>query len=169
MQEKTEVNKMANDSNLRDHVIKLLQGGHAFAAFDAVVKDFPFEKAGTKPDGFDHSAWQLLEHLRIAQWDIVEFSVDANHVSPQWPQEYWPKEAAPPAEEDWQNSVKAFKNKIKKMQDIIKDTSNDLFAKIPHGTGQTILREALLIAEHNAYHIGQLVMLRKVLGIWQPK
>lgn len=159
---------MANDAKLRDHLIKLVQGGHAFAAFDAAVKDFPFEKAGTKPDGFDHSAWQLLEHIRITQWDIVEFSVDANHVSPDWPEGYWPKEAAPKDHKDWQNSVEAIKNDLQKMQDIVRDTSNDLFAEIPHGTGQTILREALLVAEHNAYHLGQLVMLRKILGIWNP-
>lgn len=160
---------MANDKNLRDHLVKLLQGGHAYATFDTAVKDFPFNMIGKKPSGFDHSAWKLLEHIRITQWDIVEFSISADHVSPQWPEGYWPKEDAPTGQKDWQNSVEGIKSDLQKMQNIVTNTSTDLFAKIPHGTGQTVLREALLIAEHNAYHLGQLVMLRKMFGIWPPK
>lgn len=157
---------MPNDKNLRNHVINLLQGGHAYATFDTIVKNFPFEMTGKKPKGFDHSAWQLLEHIRIAQWDIVEFSLTADHISPKWPEEYWPKESTPASEKNWQNSVKAIKTDLKKMQDLVANPKTDLFAKIPHGTGQTILREALLIVDHNAYHLGQIVMLRKILGIW---
>jgi uncharacterized damage-inducible protein DinB len=157
---------MSNDKNLRNHVINLLQGGHAYATFDTIVKNFPFEMTGKKPKGFDHSAWQLLEHIRITQWDIVEFSISADHISPKWPEEYWPKENAPAGEKNWHNSVKAIKTDLKKMQDLVTNPKTDLFAKIPHGTGQTILREALLIVDHSAYHLGQIVMLRKILGIW---
>lgn len=157
---------MSNDKMLRDHLIRLLEGGHAYAAFDTAVKDFPFAKTGMKPDGFDHSAWQLLEHIRIAQWDIVEFSISAEHVSPPWPEGYWPKEDAPANEAAWQNCLESIRKDLKRMMDLVADPSTDLFAKIAHGTGQTILREALLVADHNAYHLGQLVMLRKILGIW---
>lgn len=157
---------MPEDKNLREHVLNLLKGGHAYATFDTIVKNFPFEMMGKKPEGFDHSAWQLLEHIRIAQWDIVEFSLSADHISPKWPEEYWPKESAPDSEKDWQQSVETIKSDLKKMQDLVANPKTDLFAKIPHGTGQTILREALLIVDHNSYHLGQIVMLRKILGIW---
>jgi hypothetical protein len=160
---------MTDDKKLREHLVSLLQGGHAFVTFDAAVKNFPFERTGEKPQGFDHSGWQLLEHIRIAQWDIVEFSISADHVSPKWPDDYWPKEDAPASEKNWQNGVEAIKKDLQKMQDLVKSPSTDLLENIPHGTGQTILREALLIAEHNAYHLGQLVMVRKMLGIWPPK
>lgn len=160
---------MSTDKDLRNHLLNLLQGGHAFVPFETAVENFPFEMTGTKPAGFDHSAWKLLEHIRITQWDIVEFSVSADHVSPKWPEEHWPKEDAPASVKDWRNSVESIKRDLRKMEAIVSDPATDLFAKIPHGTGQTILREALLIAEHNAYHIGQLLMLRKILGIWHPK
>jgi len=160
---------MTNYRDLRDHLIKLLQGGQAFAPFETAVENFPFEMRGTRAPGFDHSAWQLLEHIRIAQWDIVEFSLNRKHASPEWPEGYWPKDDAPASEKDWQSSIKAIKKDLEKMRDVVTSPTTDLFAKIPHGTGQTILREALLIAEHNAYHLGQLVMLRKILGIWPPR
>ena len=160
---------MSTDKDLRNHLLNLLQGGHAFVPFEAAVENFPFEMTGVKPPGFDHSAWKLLEHIRITQWDIVEFSISADHVSPKWPEDHWPKEDAPASEKEWAHSVESIKRDLRKMEAIVSDPATDLFAKIPHGTGQTILREALLIAEHNAYHIGQLLMLRKILGIWHPK
>lgn len=160
---------MSTDNELRNHVINLLEGGHAYVRLDSALENFPFDKTGVKPEAFDHSAWQLLEHIRIAQWDIVEFTVNANHVSPKWPEDYWPKEDAPASEKDWLMSVEAVKKDLQKMQGLVHNTATDLFAKIPHGTGQTVLREALLVADHNAYHLGQLVMLRKVLGIWPPE
>jgi DinB family protein len=130
------------------------------------VRDMPAKHYGTTPKGVDHSAWELLEHIRIAQWDILEFSRNPKHVSPKWPQGYWPESATPPTPEAWHHSVKEFERDLKEMVAFVQDESVDLFAKIAHGEGQTVLREALLIADHNAYHIGQLVQLRKMLGAW---
>jgi hypothetical protein len=121
---------------------------------------------GQKPEGADHTPWELLEHLRITQWDILEFSRNAQHRSPDFPEGYWPKEAAPPSDKAWDKSVATFRAELKAMIDLINAPATDLFAKIPHGDGQTILREALLTADHNSYHIGQLVLVRKLLGGW---
>ena len=131
------------------------------------MKNFPAELRGKRPKGAEHSPWQLLEHLRIAQWDILEFSRDAKHKSPEWPEEYWPKSPAPPDDKAWDKSVRAFRKALKALSELVSDEKTDLFAKIPHGDGQTILREALLTADHNAYHIGQLVLARKLLGAWK--
>jgi hypothetical protein len=116
-------------------------------------------------DGIPYSAWQILEHLRIAQWDILEFSRNPQHVSPEWPQGYWPSTDLPPHETAWQESVKAFRADLKAMEGLVKNQRTNLFAKISHGDGQTILREALLVADPNAYHIGQLVLIRVCLGL----
>jgi hypothetical protein len=158
---------MSQDASLREHLITLLTGGNAHATFDAAVKNFPAELRGKRPKGAEHSPWQLLEHLRIAQWDILEFSRDAKHKSPEWPEEYWPKSPAPPDDKAWDKSVRAFRKDLKALSELVSDEKTDLFAKIPHGDGQTILREALLTADHNAYHIGQLVLVRKLLGAWK--
>lgn len=155
---------MKPDQSLRDHLLYLLRGGGAHLHFEKAVENFPIDRRGVKPAGAPYSAWQLLEHLRIAQWDILEFSRNANHVSPKWPDEYWPSNAAPPNEGAWDQSLEQFGNDLKEMQELVADPATDLFAKIPHGNGQTILREALLVADHNAYHLGQLVLLRKLLG-----
>ncbi len=152
---------------LRQHVVELLKGGHAHATFDQTIKNLPAELRGKKPRGAEHSAWQLLEHLRIAQWDILEFSRDAKHKSPEWPSGYWPTKAAPPDEKAWDKSVRAFRRDLNSFCALVADESTDLFAPIPHGTGQTILREALLAADHNAYHLGQLLLLRRFLGAWK--
>jgi hypothetical protein len=158
---------MSQDASLREHLITLLTGGNAHATFDAAVKNFPAELRGKRPKGAEHSPWQLLEHLRIAQWDILEFSRDAKHKSPEWPEEYWPKSPAPPDDKARDKSVRAFRKDLKALSELVSDEKTDLFAKIPHGDGQTILREALLTADHNAYHIGQLVLARKLLGAWK--
>ena len=155
-----------HDRALREHLISLIIGGHAHATFDAAVKGLPAELRGKTPKGADRSAWQLLEHLRIAQWDILEFSRDAAHESPKWPEGYWPVKAAPPDEKAWDKSVRAFRRDQKAMCDLIANPTTDLYATIPHGTGQTILREALLVADHNAYHVGQLILVRRLLGAW---
>ena len=118
------------------------------------------------PDCSPHSPWQLLEHLRICQWDILEFSRDAAHVSPHFPVGYWPDGPSPPDEHAWDRSVEQFRADIQAMKDLVADPSTDLLAVIPWGSGQTILREALLVADHNAYHLGQLVMVRRMLGAW---
>jgi len=154
-------------SSLRQHVIELLKGGHAHATFDDAIKGLPPALRGTKPANFPHSPWMLLEHLRIAQWDILEFSRNKGHESPKWPDGYWPKTEAPPSPSAWEKSVDQFKTDLKAMQDLVKDPKTDLFAKIPWGDGQTILREALLVADHNAYHIAQLVDVRRLLGAWE--
>ena len=160
---------MANkdDAALREHLVKLLTEAQAHATFDDAVKGLPTELQGKVPKGAEHSPWQLLEHLRIAQWDIVEFSRNEKHESPKWPEGYWPKEKAPADEKAWDKSVRAFKHDLKEMVELIKDEKTDLFAKIPGGDGQTILREALLVADHNAYHLAQLVDLRRLLGAWK--
>ena len=158
---------MENDKSLRRHVVKLLKGGDAHAEFDTAVKNMPFSLQGKKPKGAEHSPWQLLEHLRIAQWDILEFSRNPKHVSPDFPDSYWPGKSAPPDEKAWEKSAAAFRADLKAMEDLVANESTDLFARIPHGDGQTILREALVLADHNAYHLGQLVLLRRLLGAWK--
>lgn len=158
---------MSADRALREHLIYLLTDGGAHASFDTAVKGLPAALHGKKPQGADHTPWELLEHLRIAQWDILEFSRNGKHKSPDFPAGYWPKEPAPPNEKAWDKSVASFRAELKEMVDLVKAPNTDLFAKIPHGDGQTILREVLLAADHNAYHLGQLLLVRKMLGAWE--
>jgi hypothetical protein len=157
------------DKALREHVNYLLQGGGAHLKFDEVTAGVPVKLRGQKAAGIPHSLWMLLEHLRIAQWDILEFSRNPKYVSPEWPEGYWPKTEAPPKPDAWNASIKKFCQDLKTMQDLVKDPKVDLFAKIPWGDGQTILREALLVADHNAYHIGQMLDVRRLLGAWPEK
>jgi uncharacterized damage-inducible protein DinB len=159
---------VSEDRALRNHLLYLLRGGGAHAHFEQVIADFPAELRGVRPQGAAHSAWEILEHLRVAQWDILEFSRNAGHVSPDWPDNYWPKDQAPPDARAWDRSVEAFRQDLKAMQDLVDDSGTDLYARIPWGDGQTILREALLVADHNAYHLGELVLLRRLLGAWPP-
>ena len=158
---------MAESDALRQHLLDLLRGRNAHADFDAVVADFPSRLRGVKPPGAPYTAWQLLEHIRIGQWDILEFSRDAKHKSPAWPEGYWPKTEAPPNAASWNNSLRSFRADLKAMAKLVADKKTDLYAKIPHGTGQTILREAMLVADHNSYHLGQIVVLRRLLGAWK--
>lgn len=158
---------MDQDSLLRKQLVKLLTSGEAHVDFEAAIKDLPSELRGKTAAGADHSCWQLVEHMRIALWDIVEFSRSAKHKSPKWPDEYWPKSPEPPSEKAWDKSVEAIRADLTVFAALISEKDTDLFAPIPHGDGQTILREALLAADHNAYHIGQLVMVRRLLGAWQ--
>lgn len=153
------------DQPLRDHLLYLLKGGGAHASFDDAMGDWPVQLAGAKVANFPHTAWMLLEHMRLAQWDILEFSRNAKHVSPAWPGGYWPAAEAPPDGKAWRASMAAFKKDLQTMERLVADRKVDLYARIPWGDGQTILREALLVADHNAYHLGQLVMLRKSIGI----
>jgi hypothetical protein len=157
---------MSHDEVLRQQLAKIIDWNEAHADFHAAVDDFPAKLRGRVPEGFPYSAWQLLEHIRLALWDIVEFSRDARHKSPKWPEGYWPKTAAPPSNDAWNKSVKAVVESVEAMRKLVTDPSRDLFTPLPHGTGQTLLREALLAADHNAYHLGQLVLLRKALGAW---
>jgi hypothetical protein len=152
---------------LREHVVYLLGGGGAHVGFAEAVAGLAAPLRGTKPTGAPHSAWELLEHMRLAQWDILEFSRNPKHVSPDWPAGYWPGTAAPADERAWDQSVKQFRADLDAMTALAADPATDLFAKIPHGDGQTYLREALLVADHNAYHLGELVFLRRVMGAWK--
>jgi hypothetical protein len=152
---------------IRKHVVDLLSGKGAHASFDDVIKDLPANLRGKKPEGFPHSVWMLVEHIRIAQWDMLEFSRDKKHKSPQWPSGYWPKAEAPADSEAWKQSVKQFHRDLKAMQDLVADQETDLFAKIPWGDGQTILKEALQLADHNAYTVAQIVDVRRMLGAWK--
>jgi len=158
---------MTENKALRLHVLELLRGGHAHADLDSALADFPPKLRGKKPKGAEHTAWQLLEHIRIGQWDILEFSRNAKHVSPKWPEGYWPKTEAPPSVAAWNTSIRRVRADQKAMEKLVASNKTGLFAPIPHGTGQTLLREALLVADHNAYHIGQLVLLRRLLGAWK--
>jgi hypothetical protein len=156
-----------HDAALRQHLLELLRGGHAHADFESAIRNVPPALRGKRPKGAEHSPWEILEHLRIAQWDILEFSRDAAHRSPEWPGGYWPRTAAPPDEKAWEKSVRAFRHDLKAMCELVEDSSTDLYARIPHGNGQTILREALLVADHNAYHLGELVLARRILDCWK--
>jgi hypothetical protein len=151
---------------LREHLLYLLRGGGAHLDFDKAVAGLPTELRGAKVHGLPHTPWRLLEHLRIAQWDILEFSRNPRHVSPAFPEGYWPRGDAPPDADAWDRSVAAFRADLRAMQDLVADPATDLYARIPHGEGQTVLREALLVADHNAYHLGQLVVVRRLLGAW---
>lgn len=155
------------DKTLREHLVYLLLSGGAHVRFDKAVKGLPVSLRGKRPEDAEHSPWELVEHMRIAQWDILEFSRNAKHKSPDWPSGYWPKTAAPPSSAAWNRSVKAFHADLKAMCQLVKRPSTDLYARIAHGDGQTILREALLVADHNAYHLGQLVLVRRLLGAWK--
>jgi hypothetical protein len=151
---------------LREHLLYLLRGGGAHLDFDKAVAGLPPALRGKKPPGQPHTPWRLLEHLRICQWDILEFTRNPRHVSPSFPDGYWPAGDAPPDNAAWDRSVAAFRADLQAMQDLIADPATDLFVPLAHGQGQTALREALLVADHNAYHLGQLVLLRRLLGAW---
>jgi hypothetical protein len=162
---KTATRPAALDQPLRDHLLYLLKDGGAHASFDAAIGDWPVQLAGVKVANFPHTAWMLLEHMRMAQEDILEFSRNPKHVSAKWPEGYWPATEAPPDEKAWKASMAAFRKDLREVERIVADRKVDLYARIPWGDGQTVLREALLVADHNSYHLGQLVMLRKSIGI----
>jgi hypothetical protein len=157
---------MVSDKALREHLLDLLRGGNAHLHFDQAVADLPARLRGAHPAHVPHTPWRLVEHMRIAQWDILEFSRSPNHVSPEWPDGYWPSGDAPPDDAAWEQSLAQFRADLEAMCDLVADPRIDLLARIPHGTGQTVLREALLVADHNAYHLGQLVTVRRAIGAW---
>ena len=152
---------------LRDHLLELLGGGHAHPDFEAAIAELPPDLRGARPPGLPHTPWRLLEHMRIAQWDILRFSIDPGHISPDFPAGYWPGGDAPPDPGAWDRSARAFRSDLEAMKHLVADPKTDLFTPIPHGQGQTILREALLVADHNSYHIGQMVAVRRLLGAWK--
>jgi uncharacterized damage-inducible protein DinB len=157
---------MNHDIRLRDQLFSLLDGEGAHVTFDRAVADLPAEIRGMKTSALPYTIWELLEHMRIAQWDILEFSRDAGHASPDWPRGYWPDSDRPSSDSAWRSSIEAFLSNHQAMKNLVRDPSTDLFSPIPHGSGQTILREVLLVADHNSYHLGQIVLLRRLLGAW---
>jgi len=160
--------KSANtDQSLRKHLIELLDGGHAHASFDQVIKDFPAKFRGETPKGLPHSAWHLLEHMRISQGDILDFSRNPKYKGLKWPAEYWPKNPVPANAVEWEESILAFQEDLGAMKKLVTDPKTDLFAKLPWGEGQTVLREAMLLADHNSHHLAQIIDVRRLLGVWK--
>ena len=155
-----------NYDALRTHLLKLLDWQDAHASFESAVKDLPPKLRGQQPQGLPHSPWQLVEHLRFTQRDILDFCRDSSYTEPKWPDEYWPASVAPPAPEAWDESVAGFRGDLEAIKQLVQDPGTDLFAEIPHGQGQTYLREVLLVADHNAYHVGQLIAVRRLLNAW---
>lgn len=155
------------DKSLRDHLLYLLKGGGAHIGFDDAMGDWTLQLAGVIVANFPHTAWMLLEHMRLAQWDILEFTRNPKHVSPEFPAGYWPATQAPADNKAWNKSAAAFRADLKAMIKIVERKSTDFFAALPHGDGQTVLREVLLVADHNAYHLGELLLLRRQLGAWK--
>lgn len=156
---------MKDEQYLRDQLVYLLTGGGAHISFGDTVKNFPENKRGKRIPNLAHTAWQLIDHIRIVQWDIVEFIINPYHISPEFPSGYWTKENAPRNPDEWDKTLEKIGVDLSRMLELIQNSGNDLFLPIPHGTGQTLFREALLLADHNSYHIGQLVDMEKLLGI----
>ncbi|HEY5402376.1 MAG TPA: DinB family protein [Pyrinomonadaceae bacterium] len=154
-----------NDDNksLREHLLYVLRGGGAHLSFDDFVNDFPAELCNRRIEGLPYSAWQVLEHMRLAQWDILEFSRNPNHISPEFPVGYWPDPSQLGTPELWEESIRGFRHDLNEMEKLVADDSSELYQKIPHGDGQTLLREALLVADHNAYHLGALAVMARIV------
>jgi len=159
---------MSAETPYRQQLSKLLDWEEAHVGLDKAVADLPPDLRGTQPPGLPYSIWQLVEHIRIAQHDILDFSVNANYKEMKWPDDYWPKSPAPPSADAWDASLAQIRKDVKALQKLAADGDVDPTAKIPHGSGQTIMREVALVADHNAYHIGQIVLVRRLLGAWKP-
>jgi hypothetical protein len=157
----------AEDIALRRQLVEFLRGGQAHADLKSVVDDFPVNERGVTPKGAEHSAWQLMEHIRIALHDLLDFSTNSNYVQPEWPDDYWPKEAAPADDVAWDASVKAIKEDLAEFEKLVGEPESNLYATIPWGQGQTLLREVLVAGQHTSYHLGQIVLLRRLLGAWK--
>ena len=157
----------STDTVIREQLIELLRGGGAHLTFDEAIADLPPELRGGKPPGQPHTPWRLVEHMRIAQHDILQFSRKEKHKSPKWPDEYWPRGDAPGSPGEWDAAVRQFRADQNAMQQMVSNPATDLLAPIPHGAGQTIFREAMLLADHTAYHLGQLIIVRRLLGAWE--
>jgi hypothetical protein len=160
---------MTTEAAIREQLRKVLDWREAHVGFDAAVADIPTRLRGEKPAQLPYSPWQLVEHLRITQHDILDFCRNPNYQELKWPDDYWPPSPAPPSAAAWDKSLKQFRKDREAMQQLAMDPTVDLTARIPHGHGQTYLREILLVADHAAYHIGELVVVRRVLGIWKGK
>jgi hypothetical protein len=159
--------KTKKQKSLPEHLVELLTEGHAHIDFESAVKDWPADMQGKKPEGAAHTPWEVLEHMRIAQWDILEFTRNPKHVSPEFPAGYWPKTQSPPDNKAWNKTLVAFRTDLKAMVKIVQNNKMDFFTPLARGDGQTVLREVLLVADHNAYHLGELLLLRRQLGAWK--
>ena len=157
---------MSNDA-VREHLGRALAWGDAHATFEDAVADIPADLRGRQPEKVPYSPWQLVEHLRITQRDILEFCVNADYQEMKWPDDYWPDSTSPPSPAAWDQSIRAFKEDRQALQKVAANTAVDLDARIPHGSGQTYLRELVLVIDHSAYHVGQLVLVRRLLGVWR--
>ena len=157
---------MNTSAELREHLVSLLNWENAHCSFDRAVADFPVRLRGKVPNGLPYSGWQLVEHLRICQRDILDFCRNANYVEKSWPDDYWPAAKSPPSAAAWNGSVAAFRADLRAFVKLVRGTSVDLFATVPSDPHKTFLREVLLLADHNAYHVGQLVYVRRLLGAW---
>ena len=157
---------MSENDALRQHLLRMLDWQDAHATFDSAVEGMPWNMQGVRPAGLPYSAWELLEHLRFTQWDILEFCRNPAYQEPRWPDDYCPASPAPSRPEAWDESVEAFHADREALKQMAADPTLNLFGTIPHGSGQTYLRELLLVADHNAYHVGQIVAVRKLLGVW---
>lgn len=157
---------MPNRDPLRQHLVRLLDWSDAHVNFDAAVEGLPAKLRGVRPPGLAHSPWELVEHLRLAQHDILEFCVNPHYKELAWPDDYWPPAPEPPSSRAWAASVRGFRDDLAALRRLAEDPDIDLFAAIAHGSGQTYLRELFLVADHNAYHVGQLVVVRRLLGAW---
>jgi hypothetical protein len=157
---------MSSDDIERQHLLQLLQGGSAHMTLDQAIDGFPPQAINSHPPNVPYSPWHLLEHIRIAQWDILEFVRDPDHVSPAWPEGYWPPEGEEADGSCWQQTIQALRSDMEALEVLVQDPARDLYADLPHAPGYTILREILLVADHNAYHLGEFAILRQVMDTW---
>ncbi len=160
---------MNNDTILRNHLLNLLKGGMAYMPFDEVVANFPESSINKLFPNGNYSSWHLLEHIRLTQADILDFMVNSKYIEPDWPKDYWPKSSEKAAKADWNNTISMFKKDLQKLQKMVKDPKINLYAKVPRGTGQTFLREFLLVADHNSYHLGEFAIMRQINSTWPKK
>jgi hypothetical protein len=158
---------MSADAPYREQIVKLLDWEDAHASFTTALDGIPLKYRGTRPEGLPYSPWQLLEHLRRTQHDILEFCRNPNYEELAWPDDYWPPSASPASEAEWDEAVKGYREDLEELRQLAKDASVDLTSRIPHGTGQTYLRELVLVADHTSYHVGELIVVRRLLGIWK--
>jgi hypothetical protein len=154
---------------LRDQLLALLDGGHAHMPFDMIVAEMPLGATNSKPPNFNYTPWHLLEHMRLAQHDILEFIRDPEYQSPPWPEGFWPPEDKTTDEAGWQRSVSRFQADLAAIRELVRSKDTDFFAPIPHARDYTIFREVLVVADHNAYHLGELITLRQVLHALPPE
>lgn len=158
---------MNTDKQLRDQLVQMIAGEHAHVSLDNALKGIPQKATGIRPDRVPYSVWQLAEHIRITQWDIVKFSSDPEHISPPWPVGYWPEKEAPEDPQAWKQCLASIRKDREMMIEMILDPETDIMKPFPYGDGQNLLREALLIIDHTSYHTGEIIVVRRLLGIWK--